>query len=304
MSNLKPNQFRLPSGAVITETGLICQPDMAAAIYQDRKTVTRRMNGLDSVNNLVNHLNLERMQIYPDGSLKAVFEYEGELGSVKSPYGKPGDLLYVRENFNLGSWREDGRMAFDYMASPELTNTHWCKFTDEEDPEGEKFNKLWMNATDQLIAKGIETDEEGNYHWKPGKSPLNWKPSIYMPKAASRLWLMVEEERVERLQDISEEDAIAEGIYKDRAGHYRIYSSDFKSTDRIQLFTKSAKESFQSLWISINGDASWNANPWVWVVRFRVLSKTGRPTDEVIWENYQKLCSFARENIRKEATHV
>ena len=78
---------------------------------------------------------------------------------------------------------------------------------------------------------------------------VKWKPSIYMPRTASRITLEVVAVRVERLQEISEADAIAEGI-----GH-----SDVDA----------AVASYASLWDRINGPGSWDANPWVWVVEFR-----------------------------------
>ena len=79
-----------------------------------------------------------------------------------------------------------------------------------------------------------------------------WRPSIHMPRWASRITLEVVSVRVERLQDISEEDAMAEGValaenYRGRLAH------------------------FAGLWEQINDLGSWNANPWVWVVEFRKL---------------------------------
>lgn len=110
------------------------------------------------------------------------------------------------------------------------------------------------------------------------------------PKEASRIWLEVVDIRVERVQDISEEDAIAEGVEpncsnpsecpstkcsKDGCqskGEYFHYMRDF---DDFPAF--SAKESFFSLWEKINGEEGLEANPWVWIVKFRVLSTTGKP---------------------------
>ena len=83
-----------------------------------------------------------------------------------------------------------------------------------------------------------------------------WTPSIHMPRWASRILLEVTSVRVERLQDISEADAVAEGV--DFAGH----------TDEI-MHDYSPDERFSMLWESINGAGSWNENPWVWVVEFR-----------------------------------
>jgi len=97
-----------------------------------------------------------------------------------------------------------------------------------------------------------------------------WKPSIHMPKTAARIWLQVDEIKVERLQDITEEDAIAEGILKEDQ-HYHDYNNTVPCLGAIS--------SFQSLCESINGGVeSWLANPWVWVAKFKVLSTTGKPS--------------------------
>jgi hypothetical protein len=98
-----------------------------------------------------------------------------------------------------------------------------------------------------------------------------WKPSIHMPKEAARIWLEVTEVRVERLHDITEEDAIAEGVEK-LNNWWKDYTSDQDAYDM-----QTAMCSFDSLWKKINGEESWNENPWVWVVSFKVLSTTGKP---------------------------
>jgi len=98
-----------------------------------------------------------------------------------------------------------------------------------------------------------------------------------MPKAAARIWLQVEEIRVERLQDITEESAIAEGIIDYEDGTYKNYFTQKGLREQDGVDCILAKGSFQSLWCSINGLESWDANPWVWVVKFKVLSTTGKP---------------------------
>lgn len=92
-----------------------------------------------------------------------------------------------------------------------------------------------------------------------------WKPSIHMPRAASRITLEVTGVRVERLQDISEADAIAEGIEPTmpNPGHWnwRDYLIEGGQTHAVL--------SYKTLWESINGPDSWDLNPWVWVVEFQ-----------------------------------
>jgi hypothetical protein len=90
-----------------------------------------------------------------------------------------------------------------------------------------------------------------------------WRPSIHMPRDASRLTLIVEDVRVERLQAISEADATAEGLLQAYGGW--VADSDGR------CFGKDPQNAFRALWESINGAESWAANPWVVAVSFRVV---------------------------------
>lgn len=92
-----------------------------------------------------------------------------------------------------------------------------------------------------------------------------WKPSIFMNRKASRIQLKVKDIWVERLDDISEEDAIAEGIVKVKE------SKRYISPHNTQEYHMSAKKAFKALWESINGKGSWDDNPFVWCVKFERL---------------------------------
>lgn len=104
-----------------------------------------------------------------------------------------------------------------------------------------------------------------NFHYKASSETWcgKWKPSIHMPKAASRIWLLNEGVTAERLHDITEAGAIAEGVIPllMSGGHV----------------LENAKTVYSQLWNRINGPESWNANPWVWVIKYKVLSTTGKP---------------------------
>jgi hypothetical protein len=93
-----------------------------------------------------------------------------------------------------------------------------------------------------------------------------WRPSIFMPRWASRITLKVNRVWVERVQDISEKDAIAEGVEKISDGFWRCYQFPEKG------FRTSATASFMSLWDSINAKRGygWDTNPHVWVVEFEI----------------------------------
>jgi hypothetical protein len=136
--------------------------------------------------------------------------------SLASPYGQPGDRLWVRET--------------------------WCHQWD--DFTGYQEDKFFYRAStpDVQHVDGAE------------KSP--WKPSIHMPRAASRITLEITGVRVERLQDISEADAVAEGV----KNSLHLPGGRF------------ARENYEHLWWTINGDGSWEANPWVWVIEFRKVT--------------------------------
>jgi len=117
---------------------------------------------------------------------------------------------------------------------------------------------LWVRET---WAKRIHSDNR--YYYKAdnnlgaifNREDDKWRPSIFMPREAARIFLRVKNVRVERVQDIGEEDALAEGV------------------EWLNFAT--AKEAFTALWDGINGKRvyGWDTNPWVWVVEFEHMSK-------------------------------
>lgn len=128
-------------------------------------------------------------------------------------------------------------------------------------PYGAPGDRLWVRETFALMEQRMSPPEmQGGVLFRASWTYLNtepiWRPSIFMPRWASRINLEITGVRVERLQDISEQDAISEGVtvtwYGDNG------PEDF---DHIKPFTQ--------LWSKINGQASWDANPFVWVVEFR-----------------------------------
>jgi hypothetical protein len=137
------------------------------------------------------------------------------------PYGTPGDRLWVRETWALENLGE-GADRLVYMADRQAT---W----------------LEPGATPYYLPSDYE--------------PARWRPSIYMPRSFSRITLEVTETRIERVWDITEADARAEGIQAD--------PNDFpERTHRV---------GFSWQWDQNNGKrAPWSANPWVWVVKFKL----------------------------------
>ena len=149
-------------------------------------------------------------------------------------------------------------------------------------PKYQTGDILWVResfAKPPIYAFGVK------YIYKAGfnESICGWKPSIHMPKEAARIFLEVTNVRVERLQDISEEDAIAEGIDKKGDLYFNYFESKLLGIglQKEYFYKEIPKVSFMSLWSKINGEDSWNANPWVWVYEFKVVEK---PKD-FIYEN-------------------
>lgn len=146
---------------------------------------------------------------------------------VKCPYGQPGDRLWVRETWAI---KQCGRRV-------SLAKEAW--------PQGWPLSRLQFQATDPAPAKRADGSD---YWW-------NSRPSIHMPRWASRITLEITGVRVERLQEMSEADATAEGF-----GPCPTQAPDCTCV----------LNGFQILWHKLNAErAPWAANPWVWVLEFR-----------------------------------
>jgi hypothetical protein len=148
----------------------------------------------------------------------------------------------------------------------------WAK---ENCPYGNPGDRIWVRETwarynieqdNHDIAYRATTPED----WpKEGR----WRPSIHMPRWASRITLEITDVRVERLQSISDRDALAEGLYQlPASGRYCLQPG-------MQYFgeaSHSAQEVYSWLWESIYGEGSWQANPWVWAIKFRQIEREKR----------------------------
>ena len=169
---------------------------------------------------IATHPQAERVQHF-EGLHWDWLRYDGlRLSTFKCPFGKTGDRLWVRETFRLS------------------------------DPNDCACYEPCRCRSGQPMYRA-----DGHYH----DMEYKWKPSIYMPRWSSRITLEVTGVRVERLQDISEEDAQAEGA-----------PLELGVLERTILGAKARYRSgFVRLWESINGPGSWDANPWVWCVSFK-----------------------------------
>lgn len=181
--------------------------------------------------------------------------------ATRCPYGQPGDLLWVREAWQLHSRATDLAKVV-YRASEAASHS--------------EFHEL------------IPVSLIGNMQPKPFQQ--GWRSSIHMPRWASRLTLELTAVRVERLQDISEADAVAEGCFFTDYGQRCFHQGQgdivtcpakaehhqqkpgwmWGATKSSDQCLSSARSAYGNLWNSINGPNSWAANPWVWVLEFRV----------------------------------
>lgn len=139
-------------------------------------------------------------------------------------------------------------------------------------PYGRAGDRLWVKET--FSAHGA-FGADGRIFYRAdiadGQEPhgLHWKPSIFMPRKASRMTLEITAVRCERLNTISEEDAGAEGVEEMMVGTARAHVwRDYGLKGDAHFACTSAKESYQTLWDSINGAGAWAKNPWVWVITF------------------------------------
>lgn len=218
------------------ERPILFSAPMVSAILEGRKTQTRRViNPQPEGKTLQSNLDGKWLNKKFNGLLLPKIE---DL-PIHCPYGKIGDRLWVRETWSTVNLY--GEIALAYKADGEVTRVVENEsFQDEDglinydDPRLEKYSfAAW--ADDLLEGK------EGN-----------WKPSIHMPRWVSRILLEITNVHVEQLQDISESDCLKEGVGS-------------------PILRDCKKPKFMQLWESINGTGSWNKNPWVWVVEFKII---------------------------------
>lgn len=245
MSNIsvKINLRQLKSAIrTMKEHPILFSTTMVQAILGGRKTQTRRI--------------VKPQPDFAQDKPHCFTEFMQAMSPPKSeeincPYGQPGDRLWVRETFAYTINDHEPYDTISYKAD----NFH------------RDVNRPGFEFTGEDMCGWLVSICQNGWHDADLSECLKWKPSIHMPKSAARIWLEITEVKVERLQDISKEDAKAEGI------KYKGITCYDYMTGLYDLFDP--RSSFTSLWYKINGPESWHTNPWVWVVKFKVLSTTG-----------------------------
>jgi hypothetical protein len=214
------------------ETGILFNAAMVRAILDGGKTMTRRV-----------------VKDIPRG-----FEFDGKYGHIKSPHPKANRFgAFIRRNNEFGG--ECDILPCPYGAPGDRL---WVK---------EKWNACPVTETDEGFEAGdpykpIPKTKPANaclFYATEGDDDGPWRPSIHMPRWASRITLEVTAVRVERVQDITEADARAEGVYP-------IVRPGLNGCEERYYYA-----AFRELWESINAKRGygWDVNPWCWVVAFR-----------------------------------
>ncbi len=214
------------------ERPILFSGPMVRAILDGRKTQTRRSENRLLTIGYVQPLANGDWEWSPYGS------FDHGVIRVNCPYGKIGDRLWVRET---------------WMPDPPRDGT-WSSFSWEYDMPIADIPERFR-TTDHVIHRASWT----------GEDMVGWKPSIHMPRWASRITLEVTSVRMERLQEISLEDCKAEGI-----GPMEICCPAGQHAAQSAI-ERAYKAAYKLLWNSIYGEGSWAANSWVWVIEFNRL---------------------------------
>lgn len=219
----------------IKERPILFSAPMVRAILEGQKTVTRR-----PVKATKAHADGFMMLDHGNGWWPYnafgdfTSDHEGMEYPIACPYGKPGDRLWVRESLGY-----DCEYGHYFAAGGRQGETvYLCSLFDNEEAQ-----------------TGPSYD---------GLLPERSVPSIHLHRRYSRILLEIIDVRIERLQDITEEQAKAEGVrlYTDHAE-----LGDWWHVDGIETYSADPRKSFELLWSSVGGD--WQANPWVWAVEFK-----------------------------------
>jgi hypothetical protein len=183
--------------------------------------------------------------------------WDGEEAYV-SPYGQPGDLLWVRE-----AWRAPA--SLDDLSGSSIADK--CLDTG--------YRKPWCPLKFEATGDVNSAREWRYFGAKPGEAiPGRYRHARFMPHWASRITLELTSVRVERVQEISDNQAIAEGIERNPEYPTLWKRGDLHGDQNTMKSTGFPKLAFRSIWEAINGHESWSTNPWVWVVEFKRLEQS------------------------------
>ncbi|MCL0109749.1 hypothetical protein M2T33_08940 [Klebsiella pneumoniae] len=244
------------------ERGMIFNGEMVRAILDGRKTQTRRIMKLQPKPSKsrpgdfwFSSKKLESMvhvsDLAPGNS--PIADYHLFIQEHCCPFGAVGDRMWVRETFQ-GPLFDYEQMEAYLEDRSKFETPEFCQYAADGKPAPEYY------------------DADDNLHH-------GWRPSIHMPRWASRILLEITSVRVERLNAISEEDAQSEGVHTE-VWDQTVVARNYAAIDEFFQFwsedmphyvemNQLYRSSFRSLWESIYGAENWLANPWVWVIEFK-----------------------------------
>lgn len=240
---------------------ILFSAEMIRALLDGRKTVTRRI--VKPQPKLSPHH--EPVRAETRGDRRWVFmthtdrpEYSWATGGVRCPYGEPGDALTVKESAWMWCERvpngvtKTGRAKWHYVPMREAP-IHYA-----------------ADHPSKPVINVVSPDTGNQWGWR-------LKVGRFLPAWASRLTLRITNIRVERLQDISYEDAVAEGCGIADMRFEPV--ADGETWEQTARRLRWPQRTYEQLWNSINGAQSWAANPWCWCISFTCISKN---VDEVL----------------------
>lgn len=286
----------------VKERPLLFKGAMVRAALNDTKNQTRRP------------INMDRLAVVPRRRITADWFGNMEVKAGVRTHGTMNRLGAVCGVSTNGKELGLKPGEFDFLC-PYVTGTTSLKRTDDDKtywkitPVGE--NQLWVRetwadgtkvypcnqfeyrATAHIADADLKEHGRGCTYEKDGKknfecyrcAGFKWRPSIHMPRAVSRISLSVKDVCVQRLQDITEEDALAEGIEK--LHHlYGVSESGVECGD-------TARDAYAKLWDSINGLGSWDANDWVW----KNIISTSEAMTMIQFDTRKEWLAFRRTGI-------
>ena len=224
------------------DKGILFVEGMVSAILNGNKTQTRRICNLKPIEGSFKNYSEDAL----DAAIRQGCEY------------KVGQELYVRETWQYYDWTKQGLPFIRYKA-------HNFNQLIEDIPEGwqQRVMKVWADLSDP-----------DNYNIDCCARDRRWRPSIHMPRWASRIRLKVEDIKLEKLNSISIDDAIAEGVTEimsmklSHGMESRRHAGWLNYKDKTML--RCPVQSFKTLWESIYGEGSFE-KPWVFAITFKEI---------------------------------
>jgi hypothetical protein len=230
----------------LKERPIIMGAESVRAILEERKTQTRRV--IDPRRYNIGGWDMPVSKSDIEAGYPVYQDNNGDFHSVveRCPYGKVGDRLWVRETVFFETFHQQS----------------------DEELERDGFNPnigVWVYRADNHDYPTITA---------------NWTSPMFMPREASRITLEITDIRVERLQDITEDDAIEEGVefgsgWEEECGEGYCTGEGWMDYKSFDYGCSTPKDSYCTLWDSLNAKRGypWESNPWVWVVTFKVIGR-------------------------------